>query len=216
MLDEAVMFIARNMRVKTIINGEGKRADKEEYPMRAVREAILNALMHRDYSVNTEGMPVQIRMFYDRLEIISPGGLFGHVTLNSLGKVQPDTRNRTLATALEVLGMAENRYSGIPTIRRECEGSKLPEPTFRVVRGQFTVTIYNDQANRVNDDRPMEERLLEFCKTPRTRAEIVALIGMTRDYALRTYVDPLVSDGRLRLTIPEIPSSKKQQYVSGV
>ena len=120
MLEEAMVFCKRNMKIKTIIDSEtGKRNDRTEYPINAVREAILNALIHRDYSVHTEGTPIQINFFADRLEIHSPGGLYGRMTVEQLGKARPDLRNPTLATMAESLNQAENRYSGIPTIRME-------------------------------------------------------------------------------------------------
>ena len=66
MVEEAVIFCKRNMRVSTIIDpNTGMRRDKAEYPLAAVREAVLNALIHRDYSVHTEGTPVQICFFKD-------------------------------------------------------------------------------------------------------------------------------------------------------
>jgi ATP-dependent DNA helicase RecG len=84
MLNGAMAFISRNMRERTIITEEGKRADKTEYPVKAVREIILNAIIHRDYSIHTENSPIRIMMFSDRLEIENPGGLYGRITLNSL------------------------------------------------------------------------------------------------------------------------------------
>lgn len=70
MLDEAISFVKRNMKNKTIINPEtGVREDRTDYPITAVREAIVNALVHRDYSIHTEGMPIQIIMYEDRMEI---------------------------------------------------------------------------------------------------------------------------------------------------
>ena len=76
MLERALQFVRRNIKSKTIVNeATGKREDRTEYPMNAVREAILNALVHRDYSIHTEGMPIQIQLFEDRMEIRSPGGL---------------------------------------------------------------------------------------------------------------------------------------------
>jgi ATP-dependent DNA helicase RecG len=63
MLEGAMSFVQRNMRVKTIIDDNGKRADKAEYPIKAIRELILNALIHRDYSINTENSPIRIMMF---------------------------------------------------------------------------------------------------------------------------------------------------------
>ena len=119
-LEGAVAFVRNNMRVSTKIDPEsGERIDCPQYPIVAVREAILNALMHRDYSFHTEGMPIQLILYSDRLEIINPGGLYGRMTVDQLGEVQPDTRNPALVTAMETLGKAENRYSGIPTIRYE-------------------------------------------------------------------------------------------------
>lgn len=70
MLEGAMKFVIKNMRFKTIINPQtGKREDRSDYPIPAIREAILNALVHRDYSIHTEGMPIQIIMFDDRIEI---------------------------------------------------------------------------------------------------------------------------------------------------
>lgn len=69
MLDEAIRFVKRNMRTKTIIDAKtGAREDKTDYPITAVREAIINALVHRDYSIHTEGMPIQIIMYEDRID----------------------------------------------------------------------------------------------------------------------------------------------------
>ena len=146
MLSGALQFVRRNMRTKTIIHSDsGRREDRTDYPMAAVREAVLNALVHRDYSMHTEGMPVQILMFEDRMEIHNPGGLYGRLRLNQLGRLQPDTRNPVLAAALEVLGITENRYSGIPTIRREFARYGMEAPEFTDVRGSI-------EANRMEQD----------------------------------------------------------------
>jgi len=103
MLDEAVEFVRKNSRTKTIIDDDGRRRDKEEYPIKAVREAILNALVHRDYSIHTENIPIRIEMYRDRMEIINSGGLYGRISIDALGKVHPETRNAVLANILELL-----------------------------------------------------------------------------------------------------------------
>lgn len=97
MLEEAVEFVRKNSRTKTIIDDKGQRADKEEYPIKAVREAILNALVHRDYSIHTENTPISLVMFRDRMEIVNSGGIYGRISINDLGKARPDTRNPRLA-----------------------------------------------------------------------------------------------------------------------
>ena len=78
MLEGCLAFIRNNMRTATVIDQKtGKRTDIPQYPMDAVREAVLNALVHRDYSLHTEGMPIQLVMYTDRLEVSNPGGLYG-------------------------------------------------------------------------------------------------------------------------------------------
>jgi ATP-dependent DNA helicase RecG len=213
MVDSALQFVRKNTRKKTIIDPEtGKRKDKTDYPMNSVREALLNALVHRDYSIHTEGMPVQLSIFADRLEITNPGGLYGRLTLDTLGKIQPDTRNPVLATALEVLDITENRYSGIPTIRREMKEHGLPAPEFRNERGEFTVCFrLNDESQIGNTE--INSDLIEFCKMPRTRKEIATFLGLSSvTYAIKKYVQPLVDIGVIKLTIPDAPSSPNQKY----
>lgn len=223
MLEDALAFVRKNIRIKTIIDTEtGKRADREDYPLTAVREAILNALIHRDYSLHTEGMPIQILLFEDHLEIKSPGGLYGRLRLDQLGKVQPDTRNPVLAVAMEVLGETENRYSGIPTMRRELARAGLPEPEFRDERGTFVVcfrkgkqTVRNEEPDTVYDYDTTDENLLHFCAIPRTRREIAEFLGIKSvAYAVTTYVTPLVEKGLLTLSLPEKPRSPKQRYTA--
>lgn len=223
MLEEALAFVRKNIKIKTIIDTEtGKRADREDYPLTAVREAILNALIHRDYSLHTEGMPIQILLFEDRFEVKSPGGLYGRLRIDQLGKVQPDTRNPVLAVAMEVLGETENRYSGIPTMRRELAQAGLPEPEFRDDRGTFVAcfrktrqSTQNEEPDTIYDYNTTEENLLHFCTVPRTRQEIAKFLGIKSvPYAVTTYVTPLVKKGLLALSLPEKPRSPKQRYTT--
>ena len=220
MLQGAIQFVRKNMRTKTIVNPDtGEREDRTDYPLLAVREALVNALVHRDYSIHTEGMPIQILMFENRLEIRNPGGIYGRIKMDQLGKVQPDTRNPVLASALEVLGITENRYSGIPTIRRELEAYHLREPEFVEERGNFIVRFYKeilDRRQSVSEQQTEEVRnLLLFCKTPRTRKEICEYLGLSSmSYAIQTHIMPLVEQGIIRLSIPDKPKSSKQLYYS--
>lgn len=216
MLDGAMQFVNRNMRIKTIINPHtGKREDRPDYPITAVREAVLNALVHRDYSIHTEGMPIQLIMFEDRMEIRNPGGIYGRIKIDQLGKVQPDTRNPVIASELEVLKITENRYSGIPTIRRMMQEYDLQQPEFLDERGSFIVKLYKKVIEQKVDE--MEEvdnrELILFCKTPRTRKEICDYLGLNSvTYAIQTRVMPLVEKGIIKMSIPEKPKSPKQLF----
>ena len=210
MLEEAVEFVRKNSRTKTIIDDNGYRADKPEYPIKAVREAILNALVHRDYSVHTENVPIRIEMYRDRMEIINSGGLYGRISVDALGKVRPETRNAALANMLELLKVTENRYSGIPTMLREFADAGLPVPMFSVVHGEFKVVMKN---GLFAETMPVPDSLVEFCSTPRTRAEIVAFVGKSKNYVMSQIVSPLVENGKLKMTIPDKPKSPNQKFV---
>ena len=218
MAEEALAFCQRNMKVRTIIDREtGRRIDRTEYPMDAIREAVLNALIHRDYSIYTEGTPIQIDFFADRLEIHSPGSLYGRMTVEQLGIARPDLRNPALAVMTEVLTGAENRYSGIPTIRRSMAEYGLPAPRFENRRNEFVVTFSNGTGEaEVPEAQEQAEKapdLLAFCKTPRTRQEIADYLGVkTVFYVMHHYVKPLLESGQLAMTIPEKPKSRNQKY----
>lgn len=210
MLDEAVEFVRKNSRTKTIIDDNGKRADKNEYPIKAVREAILNALVHRDYSIHTENVPIRIEMYRDRMEITNSGGLYGKITIDALGKVHPETRNAALANMLELLNITENRYSGIPTMRMEFLNAGLPVPVFSVRHGEFKVIMKNGYHT---ESASLVDSIIEFCSVPRSRAELISFAGKSRNYVMGQIVAPLVDSGKLKLTIPEKPKSSNQKYV---
>lgn len=210
MLEDAVEFVRRNSRTKTIIDEDGRRSDKPEYPIKAVREAVLNALVHRDYSIHTENVPIRIEMYRDRMEIINSGGLYGRISIDALGKVRPETRNATLANILELLKITENRYSGIPTIRTEFSNAGLPAPVFSVLHGEFKVVMKNGYDR---ESQPLSDAVLEFCHTPRTRAELIEFTKKSRTYTMAQIIQPLVDSGKLKMTLPEKPKSSKQKYV---
>ncbi len=222
MLERALAFVKGNLRMATSIDPQtGSRVDEFDLPVEAVREVILNALIHRDYSVYTEGMPVSIELFSDRLEIRNPGGLYGRLRVEQLGETQPDTRNPMIATAMETLGLTENRYSGIPTIKHCMRQACLPEPEFYSSGDSFKVVLRRrttdyavgkaEGENRSTKKSP--QMLLEYCETPRSRQEIARFMGIGSAYAMSRYVEPLLENGSLLMTMPEKPRSKNQRFV---
>ena len=215
MLEDALGFIRRNIKVRTIIDPmTGKREDKPEYPIVALREIILNALIHRDYSIHTDLSPVTIRVFKNRIEVENPGGLYGRMTIDELGKTIADTRNPFIAKAMEVIGETENRFSGIPIIRRLMAEYRLPEPLFESKRGVFKVTLFNHrESNETTKENPLVDQILDFCSVWRTRAELKERFNhLTSSYLMSYFVNPLVSQGRIELKYPDKPRSKNQEY----
>lgn len=214
MLNDALIFVRKNMKVKTIIDSEtGMRNDRTEYPVIAVRELVLNALIHRDYSIHTESAPITITMYSDRMEIENPGGLYGRMTLDNLGFVSADTRNPYIAGALEIMGETENRYSGIPTIRSAMKNAGLPQPVFVNNRGVFKAILYNEiVSEKGNSD--LASRILDFCSVPRSRKELEEKFKeeITIAYLMSKHMKPLIAENKIALTKPESPKSKDQKY----
>jgi ATP-dependent DNA helicase RecG len=149
MVETTLAMLRRNLAVRAVISEHGSRVDEVEYPLEAVREAVVNALMHRDYSPVTRGTQVQIELFPDRLVVRSPGGLYGGVLVDELGEEGiSSSRNAVLSSLLADTYLpssnelvAENRSSGIPAMLAVARRRGLPRPSFRSSIASFVVTM---------------------------------------------------------------------------
>ena len=137
---EAVTFAVRNMRVGSY--KDPARTDLPQYSERVLFEAIVNAVVHRDYSIR--GSRIRLSMFADRIEINSPGGLPNTLTIDSMN-VRQSTRNEALASILgripveDIHGSGERQFfmerrgDGVPTIFRETEALSGKRPMYRLI-----------------------------------------------------------------------------------
>lgn len=145
---ESLATVRRNLAARAVNVGAG-REDRLDFPLAAIREAVVNALEHRDYSPITRGTQVQIELHPDRLVIRSPGGLYGPISAEDLGEVGiSSSRNAVLAQLLSDVYLprgeqlvAENRASGIPLMIRQAQRHGLPPPVFESRVTTFTVTM---------------------------------------------------------------------------
>ena len=135
-IEDAMRFIERNTRTAYRIEGL-RREDIPEYPMQALREAITNAVMHRDWFF--DGANVFVEVYTDRVEVSSPGGLPKGLTLADLGH-RSIRRNALVADLLHRIGFVEKAGTGIRRIRDEASEMNCPEPEFRADRF-MTVTF---------------------------------------------------------------------------
>ncbi len=139
-------FIKNNSKVR-FVKEATERIDKPDYAERAITEALVNALIHRDYLAM--GSEVHIDMFDDRLEITSPGGMFGGVNIQDqdISHIKSDRRNPIIADLFHRMKYMERRGSGLMKIINET--SKLPgyndslKPEFYSTPTSFTVIIKN-------------------------------------------------------------------------
>jgi ATP-dependent DNA helicase RecG len=133
----AELWLSEHMRRGSRMVGL-ERQDWTQFPMGAVRETLVNAIAHRDYSVRGEG--IRIGLYSDRLECYSPGRLPGHVTLQNMVE-ERFSRNETLVQVLADYGLIERLGYGIDRMLRQMADAGLPAPEFRETAAGFLVTL---------------------------------------------------------------------------
>ena len=153
-------------------------------------------------------------MYEDRLELENPGGLYGRITVDDLGKAAADTRNPYLAGALEIMIDTENRFSGIPTVIAELKKANMPAPVFIDRGGVFKVIFYKKTITQ-DENSDLEQEILDYCRTPRTREELADKFGFEApSYFIKRYIYPLIDAEKIKMTLPDKPKSKYQKYHS--
>ena len=141
-IEEAMDFIRKNLQVRFVMTGKPAREEKWDYPLEALREALINAVCHRDYTApsNTE-----IRIFDDELTIWNPGGLSFGLTMKDLYKPHSSVlRNKGIGAVFYDIGLIEQWGRGIEQMRRDCRKADLPEPVFEECQQGFRVTFQKD------------------------------------------------------------------------
>ena len=137
-LQQAERFVRENVRSVVRLLGITHQ-ESPEYPLEAVRELLVNAVAHRDY--NLQGDTIHLNIFSDRIEVHSPGGLPGPVTLENLLDAR-FSRNAVIVQALSDLGYIERLGYGLDRVVRVMRQSGLRPPRFEEVGGSFRVTLY--------------------------------------------------------------------------
>jgi len=142
-VDEVIKFITRHISVRYEFEGKPKRKEIWEYPLEALREAVINAVVHRDYSISSN---VQVEIYDDRIEIWNPGGLLPGITVEDLYKKEHKsvTRNKLIAQIFYDIGYIEKYGSGTIKIINLCKQNGLPSPEFKEVFGGFSVIFRKD------------------------------------------------------------------------
>jgi ATP-dependent DNA helicase RecG len=233
-IEESLRFIERNTRTGYRIE-KLRREDVPEYPMRALREAITNAIMHRDYFES--GANVFVEIYDDRIEISNPGGLPKGLSKEELG-TRSVRRNPLIADLLHRIALIEKAGTGIWRMREEARRHKCPEPKF-TVNGFFTATFWptleiarkitpqvtpqvtgqvteqvGEQVGEQGSEQVNEQvTILKFCSTPKRKQDILAHLGLKPVYMnFKRHIQPLVEQWFLEMTFPDKPRSPKQSY----
>lgn len=220
MLTETLALVQDRMRTGAVVT-EGLRKDIPDYPMPAVREAVANALQHRDYSPEGRGSQVQVNLYADRLEITNPGGLYGSTTVESLGKDGiSSTRNEFLSRLLTYTPfqdgfVVENKGTGFITIQSALEKALMPPPKVRNSLTFFSLTLEKRRRTPAETSadfwKNLDEAILKEIghKGSMSVKELIEASGTPRP-TMSAHLRKLVKNGQIEPL--EINKSPKQRY----
>ncbi|MFQ5641943.1 MAG: ATP-binding protein [bacterium] len=139
-VEEVMKFIRKNISVEFVITGKPQRDEIWDYPLEALREAVINAICHRDYSAPSD---IQIRIYDDSIHIWNPGGLPFDMTIDDLLDPAHSSkpRNKLIARVFYDMALIERYGSGIQRMIADCVKAGLPEPVFEEKFGGFSITF---------------------------------------------------------------------------
>jgi len=204
--DEIIAFIKKHLMVEFIITGEPQRTERFDYPLDAIREIVVNMIVHRDYRDSSGSI---IKIFDDRIEFYNPGNLFGGLTIKNLlsGKYSSKTRNNLIAKAFKEIGLIERYGSGIMRIQKICNDYRIKEPKFEEVFNGFMVTLYKEKLednknvtdNDTDNDTDRGQIIMNLIKKDSriTLSQLAKKLIVSRSTILREIKD-LKANGKLK------------------
>ncbi|PIQ82012.1 MAG: transcriptional regulator [Candidatus Omnitrophica bacterium CG11_big_fil_rev_8_21_14_0_20_64_10] len=191
-VEETITFVKRNIARETVI-GEVRHVERWAFPLPAVREAVINAIVHADYS--QRGAPIRVAIYADRLEVDNPGLLPFGLAIEEIQKGISRLRNRVMGRVFHALGLIEQWGSGIQRILAACQEAGLKDPQFEEIGTHFRVTLFRERRRAplvANADRMIlhaleqskskglstHELAVRIRRSSRgTRARLVSLVG---------------------------------------
>lgn len=204
-----------------------ERKERLELPEGALREALLNAMGHRDYRKPGD---LQVHIFQDRVEIVNPGGLVGGLTLETLG-TRSIPRNPLLFGMMHRMNLVEKVGSGLLRIRQMCEVYPCPLPRIEADADWYRIIFSRVEAEKSTVERvgtksrqesglesglesKTAQSILKALETqPLQRAEIAKVLGHGKvSGAINRAVKELLNKKLIEYTLPEKPNSRLQKY----
>ncbi|MCL2844381.1 MAG: putative DNA binding domain-containing protein [Chitinivibrionia bacterium] len=142
-VEAIIVFIKKHLKVEYIITGNPQRTERLDYPLDAIREIVINMIVHRDYRDSSASI---IKIFDNRIEFFNPGNLYDGITIENLlsGNYTSKSRNKLIAKTFKEIGMIERYGSGIMRVRKICREYGVKEPDFYEMTGGFQVVLYNE------------------------------------------------------------------------
>lgn len=207
MLEEVELFFKRNTHLASKIV-EFKRVDIPEYPYEAIREAVINAIAHRDYTYRYA--PIMFSIFDDRIEVNNPGGLLPGLNIKSL-EGHHASRNKKICDIFHETKDMEKFGTGIGKMKRLMKGHGLAEPEF-LEEGNFFVVKFHGPGDKILDLVPSipKERQIDLRELGLNGRQIEVLrlmLNEKRTFTIRQYIKTFkITDKTARTDLKELES----------
>lgn len=200
-LENAQRFLMQYLRCAAVIEGI-RREDVYEIPIAALRETIANAILHRNYLENAY---IQVSVFDDRVEVLSPGGLFANLSREEMFSGVSRLRNPLLASVFHRMRIVEQWGTGIRRVALACENAKLPQPEYELTGDAVRVIIQRPKAvttrkkaERKRRPHKRDEALLAYLKEyPDAPLQQVADAFFVSVATVWRFVRDMKAEGRL-------------------
>jgi len=209
-VEDVIAFLRKHMSREAVI-GPVKRTDLWTFPIVAIREAIINAIVHADYA--QRGSPIRIALYDDRLEIENPGLLVFGLTIEDIQKSVSKLRNRVLGRVFQKLGLVEHWGSGIQRMTAACRDRGLDAPQFEEIGTHFRVTLFAKRRHAPTIDKKDQIILTALAASSEaglSTSQIAKRLGVSPRSA-RTRLASLVERG-LVAEIGSGPQDPRRRY----
>ena len=198
---DAIRFIERNTKIGWVKSGNGGRKEVRSYPKEAVREALVSAIAHRDYSIS--GTQIDIDIYSDRIEIVSPGSWLLPKDYNAypIGSIPSIRRNSIIAACLDVANLMERGGIGFQTMMELYKECSLDlQPVVSIYPGFLNLKLYDKLYNSESlnldlDNLTDKERLIALLKMegPQSVKDLQEKLNYNnRSLFLRNVINPLI------------------------
>jgi predicted HTH transcriptional regulator len=225
-LDDIMLFLKKHAYRGADLS-EIRRKDVWSIPLSILREVVINALVHTDYS--QRGAPIRVVFLDDRIEVENPGILLPGLTVEDVKQGTSKIRNNVIARVFRELNLIEQWGTGVQRIFAEAVELGLPEPTITEIgmRVRFsvpllesiTVGIVKRSTEQVSEQvgAPVSEQvwslLLACSGQSKSRQALLSSVGLSNAYLnYKRHIAPLLEQGLLEMTVPDKPNSRLQNY----
>jgi len=185
-IGEVIDFVKKHINLEVIITGNPQNTQKWQYPLEAIREIVLNMIIHRDYRSSSDSI---VKIFNDKIEFYNPGRLPDNISVEDLltNNYKSTPRNKKIAEFFKDLGLIEKYGSGIGRIIGYFKEENLPLPKFENISDGFQVTVYPATMGKVGEKvgekltENQQQILTNIAENPHIAAlELAVLVGISK------------------------------------